>query len=663
MRCASEGKASGARDGVDDRSTGPVPCESFISARSATVAASTTFVEVLGRALEMRISDRLGCPALTTIMFALLHCWPTPFPAASGDTTATPATRILRADTQLSVGREALSAATTDRGDETGRQNSAPNGRAASTSTACASITCPPTDAPFMTGDSPLSSVMEGTATSDIREQHASFVGEADARAAPGEKQGGELRDEYGSWDGFADDIDLDCLLTGSDAPSQSQYQTSEGRGDVGVRRFEARETDAAVAVATREAEATAAKTAAAQEAAAVKLKEIDEEENAWRSMAEGARTHVLPHLHEILKKSYTVARFAPSSLPSSSASSRRVTAGGVRDSAASAASSGDGNSPVIDSEVNAAVVLKLHAAAALVSLRGSEGTASRARVGNGNVRQSGKSVGPGYLAIRERYLDVHRMAFNPLVPQQRLLAPAFFCLLLYHAGGQDGNGSNGGLVGLEQQDARATSPAPSRCTSVNLTRPVPMLLEALRGREWDILQLWMQAALDPLAFPVRRRRGHRDRRRPHRWQQTNSSAESADDLSDLVREKFEGFTRYLRAALGTESGVGRRLEAWDSHLERRTATRAAMVDSDITGVFQKRLTCVATTQLAALSSGEARVRPVFVSRLPVNLLAVKFVEVTKSSNVTRSRPRDGKDRAAKHNISDRRLSVTCRTS
>ncbi|CAN0061155.1 unnamed protein product, partial [Scytosiphon promiscuus] len=75
--------ATPERSAVGGGSTGHGEPGPLDAGRSA-VAAAGAFVEVLGRALDPRISEYLGSAALTTVMSAVLHCWPPP-PPACGD--------------------------------------------------------------------------------------------------------------------------------------------------------------------------------------------------------------------------------------------------------------------------------------------------------------------------------------------------------------------------------------------------------------------------------------------------------------------------------------------------------------------------------------------------------------------------------------------------
>lgn len=678
---------------------------------TAAAEAGEAFVEVLGRALERRFSDHLGRAALTTIMSALVHCWPRSlYGSCSGDGARGQSTGVQ----QDSRSAPTVGVAQVPRGYAMGWGDLEPDGTLGGrTRNRTTSATLPPAAQVLSRREAPLPPAVRekcsGTAavvTSILENDVVSGV----VRAGTGARTDGgttqpevegeeeeevdqELRDEYGSWDGFADDADLDALLTGC-TPSQSQtgavlaQQAKEEEEEKERRRCAADK-----AAADAQAAVVAAAAAAAKE----------EEDNTWRYLAESAQTHVLPHLPEILKKTWTMARYAQGTSSSTSFAAPRFAAaaaadpeaatlsasrpprlmmGSARGLAGSSSNSASGlaatsvggshsgsgslapssrpSSPLLaDSEVDASVVLELHASAALLWLRGSiDGVNGDSSSHGSEVRQQGRGAGRsngsssggrgGYRAVRDRYLDLHQMSHNSssLVPQQRLLAPAFFCLALDRACGhgvcdepdkdnrsnvvsplqqQGARGSSGGAVCDEQGEGETTgdgrvgrSPDVSdgRVVSMLLPKPTPPLLEALRGREWNMLNLWMQAVLDPLTFPVRQRGGREDDRgrssshaRGSGGPQRRPGGGGSNKPSDLVRERFEAFTRCLSAAFGPEGlGVGCRRR--DREVGDR-GERAAVpsLDASVAGVFEKRLTRLEPAQLAALSSDEAKVK------------------------------------------------------
>lgn len=540
------------------------PAAPFDAARSAAAAAGT-FMKVLGRALDTRFSKHLGRAALTTVMSAVLHCWPPPPPppsaggneSSSGSTAVPPAAEVAGSSEAAGAGQ---------RGYAMGWWNLDPDGRLRSSN----------------------SSGGAGEPAPNHGANSGAGTGEA---TQPGQDV---LEDEWGSFP-CLDDAALNAILGGSAASQPSAQQQA--------------------------AAAAAAETAAAE--AAVE----EERQKTWLSLADGARTHALPHLHEILKTTYTIARYAqgssasssssvpsfssfthrrnpaaPSAASSSSSSTARgvppraaattavSTAVGASSSSSSLAATGRSSSSsaaflssIESSRVDAGTLLELHAAAALVVLHGS---------GSRHIDEPCST----YNTVRDKYLEVHRMAHSPLVPQQRLLAPAFFCLALGSASGKDANdGDNGGS--RQHRSGIETSPGGSPCPRP--PRPAPPLLEALRGREWEVLQLWVQAALDPLVFPVSQRR-HRLSRGGR-----DGGRRASREPSDIVRDRFEGFTRCLSAAFGDGGGArGNERSGMDGARER-----SPPLDADVAGVFEKRLVRFEPARLAALSSEEARVR------------------------------------------------------
>eukprot|EP00903_Cladosiphon_okamuranus_P013658 g12719.t1 len=562
-----------------DGGAGPAP---LVAARSATAAAAV-FMEVLGRALDPRFSKHLGSAALTTVMSAVLHCWPPPPPSSAG------------ADGSSGGGPAVVAPAA-----EVGAAGAGQRGYAMG-------WWCVDPDG------SPRSSSSGGGggagAGGGADEPGRSRTGKA---AQPGQED--VLEDEWGSFN-FLDDPELNAILSGGAVSQPSEQQQQQ-----------------------QQQQQVAAAAAAAAAVAAVE----EEQHKTWRSLADGAQTHILPHLHEILKTTYTIARFAQgsssssfssasssssfthrrncsaatSATSSSSSTARGVpprvatvaaaTAAGVGASSSSSSSAATLSS-IESSRVDAGILLELHAAAALVALHGSSsssGGSSRRGGGAGGGGGSSGSVGGepcfAFSAVREKYLEVHRMAHNPLVPQQRLVAAAFFCLVL---GSATANGANGGDNDSSSQipSGIETNPGGGRCPPrpPRLARP---LLEALRGREWEVLQLWMQAALDPLVFPVSQRRHRLSRRGGGGGDGRGATREP----SDIVREHFEGFTRCLSAAFGGVGGGGG--GGGGSSRVDGTQDRPPPLDADVAGVFEKRLVRFEPAQLAALSSEEARV-------------------------------------------------------
>lgn len=598
---------SGGAGGSGRIDPNPAPLD---TARSAGTAAGA-LVEVLGRALDARFSEHLGSAALATVMSAVLHCWPAPPPGRpparandSSDSAVVPPAVAAAEGT-----REAEAAGVAEvvgRGYGMGWWRLDPDGRLRSSNSGSSRV-----------GESPLDRI------------NADAAGAGGGASQPAEQR--VLEDEYGSLSLF-DDPDLDAMLSGS-VSSQSGTQQQ---------------------------------VAAAEAAAAATIEK--EQEEIWSSLADGARKHILPHLYEILRKTYTVARYAPGSSSCSSVLSsfdhnhrNPATAAAASLSSAAAArgapprvaitatssgnrgggggsSGGGGNagasssslattgrssssstssstaavlSSVDSSRVDAGTLLELHSTAALVVLHGSSSSSSSHISGNGGKTfgTGGRSAsgggaaaagsgrgggvrdpGSGYNAVRDKYLDMHRMAHNPLVPQQRLLAPAFFCLAL-------GDGCGNADKDYRQRPS-STNSSPGCTRYVSSQRPAPTLLEALRGREWEVIQLWMQAVLDPLAFPVSQRRYNVSRGSVG----SGGGRRSSREPSDIVRERFEGFTRCLSSAFG---GGG------DSSGEISWTEQRLSLDADVVGMFEKRLVCLEQAQLAALSSEEAAVRGV----------------------------------------------------
>ena len=594
---ASQSRAvAGGTATADGRAADPAPLD---PARSATAAAAA-FTEVLGRALDPRFSKHLGRAALTTVMSAVLHCWP-PSPSSAGaDGGSNGDAAVVSSASEVAGIPDAAGAG--QRGYAMGWWRLEPDGRLRRSNSGGGGADEPGLNRGANAG--------------------AGTTGEA---AQPGPED--VLEDEWGSYT-FLDDPELNAILSGG-AASQPGAQQQE----------------LAAAAAAAEAAAAEASVAAAAAAAAE-----EERQKTWQSLADGARTHVLPHLHEILKTTYTIARYAQgssassASLASSSTSSaaRGVpprpaataasTAVGASSSSSLAATGRSSSTPaaallsIESSRVDAGTLLELHAAAALLVLHGCSGgnrtfgVSGRSGSGHGGDGGGGGSRGGGggsrggvdgepgstYNAVRERYLEVHRMVHSPLLPQQRLLAAAFFCLALGSSGtsnsangGDDSSGGGGGDqhgssidTGLGGGEGRRPCPL----------RPAPPLLEALRGREWEVLQLWMQAALDPLVFPVSQRR--------HRLSRGDGGGGGGGgrganrEPSDIVRERFEGFTRCLSDAFGGGDGDG------DGGGGGGGAGGGnGSLDADVAGVFEKRLVRFEPAQLAVLSSEEARVR------------------------------------------------------
>lgn len=472
-----------------------------------------------------------------------------------------------------------------------------------------------------------------------------------------------DMEDEYGSWDHFLGDPGLEALLSGVtsraiNGTTQSEYtQTQQDNQEQKEPGAEEQDEQLAAEIAM----------ATAMEEAAAVAKRQKEKEETWRSLAAGARAFVLPHLPEILKRAWTSARYAQGD-PSSSTGSLQavapshVTPGGggvgvhggrVGFAGGSRYTSSNITTPVAmtmsfsarnvgaavalaNLEVDAGVVLKVHASAALLALRGSMyGVNGDDKSYSDNRGDNGHHF--DYSSVREKYLELYRTALNPLVPQQRLLAPAFFCLVLDSAcEGSKNSGVGGGSSpdigntvpqegdthhGSSRRDDREQNfqwwlgPSPA-----DVRPPRLLLRETLRGREWEVLQLWMQAALDPIAFPVPPRRGggnrdHRGRRYSSRgdWNRTGGGRGSGDgagtdEPSDIVRERFEAFTHCIAKAFG--SGVG---EKWGNRAAgdcdgggvQRTRPNA----DDVTGVFEKRLTRFDLGQRAVLSRDEDKAR------------------------------------------------------
>lgn len=563
----NDGLDAGVTDGTGDRN------ESTALLLRASVAVGA-FGEVLGRALQARVVEHLGSPALNAVMASLLHCLPSVLPFG-GDARWRPSSSSREMAINEIVGEGfAMGWGSNDSELEHDFTRGMKMHRADDPQVSGATIAPEPE---VETTIFSLSSTYCGGGGGSGAEEVA-------ARQAQCLDEGDETRDEYGSWDGFAEDAELDALLTGGTS-SQPWTQSQSPEEEAEKRRLEA----------AKEAEAAAAKEAAKKE----------EEESAWRSLAEGARSHILPYLHEIVKKAFTVARFAEGSSAPRLAHGTSVApfsrnekgvgelfavGAGVLTMESSRSSAG-----AVDSsarlEVDASIALELHASAALLLIRGGTGTGNSSM--SGNRRREEKHDSSGFHAVRARYLDVHRMANNPVVPQQRLLAPAFFCVALAEAQGRSGDVID--QSECKTHPERATPPLSSAFSA----HPAPIVTEAVRGREWELLHMWMQAAFDPLAFPVSRRRAARSRSR-----RSGRGALGASEPSEIVRERFPEFTRALRVAFGSSAAAGGRAGGeWGE--DRETLP----LDEDIAGVFDKRLTRFEGLQVEVLSLEEARVR------------------------------------------------------
>ena len=561
--------------------------------------ATGAFAETLGRALQTRVVDRLGSPVVNAVMAALLQCW---LPALSYDVDA-PRHPRSSPGTELTLARarkEALSAII-DEGFAMGwskdydpkRGSRGYGGRV------------------HETVDPPASgeTIASNESTSDS--YHCDGVvgrfgdgSGADGVVAGREAQswdggGDEMRDEYGSWDGLCDDAELDALLTGgSSVHSVTQTQATE----VEDAERERRRLEAAKAIADAQAASAAAVAAAARDK--------EEEERAWRSLAEGARLHVLPYMFEIIKKAFTVARFADGSTSAARLGAGALVAPRSKDAEAGMypfPAVGAGVSPREGScvELDASVALGLHASAALVTLRGTNDGTARGGRGSGDRCQGKKNHdNSSFYVVRSKYLEVHRMAHNPIVPQQRLLSPAFFCVALdiaqydEHVDCGDGDGSGGDV----RENEIYVGPSNAPHCGVLFSRPNPIVSEIIKGREWELLQLWIQAAFDPLVFPASRRRGDRSRGRGNRFGSRGRGALGASEPSEIVRERFQGFTLALRVAFGSGTAGGRRRDEPEGQ-------DMSPLDADVSGVFEKRLTCFEAATLQELTLDEARVR------------------------------------------------------
>lgn len=491
--------------------------------------------------------------------------------------------------------------------------------------------------------------------------------GSCSGRGGDSEEQD-EMQDEYGSWDHFLEDVDLEALLAGGGQNTIATAPCDTIQTQLDKRRAEEREQ--------QQMKERNEKLAAEAVAAAEKAANQQKEEELWQSLAASARTHVLPHLPEIVKRAWTIARYAQgesssssvtlqgssplvysssaSPCPTSNSFSARggggVGVGGrvgfatgprhthqplAAMTAPYSASGTDAAAPLAVFEVDAGVVLQVHAAAALLALRGSiSGVSSSSNNYDNTLRKM------DYASVREKYLELHRATPNPLLPQQRLLAPAFFCFVLENVcegggggsdcssdGGGDGDFVGGGgstsergrqnpgrgssRRGGEEGNDRATHGSPPAVTYLGPRRQM-ILRETLRGREWEIMHLWMQTALDPIVFPVPLRRG--ESRRDYNpggrhfsaqrgWNMTSGGSD-ADDPSDVVRDRFDAFTDGLAKAFrsgGAEARSDDRVRGGGSGRARLTHQDA----DDLVGVFDKRLTCFEPEQRASLSKDE----------------------------------------------------------
>ena len=633
--------AAGSVEGADG-STGQSTHDPLDHVLSTAAAAADAFIGVLGRALEARFSEHLGRAVLTTVMSALLNCWPPPPLADPSGTTSRSALMVEPEPQSRARGEEddgggggrrvasrgyAMGWWRLEQGGNLRRSASSGGGGSSSISSGeCLVRASPNSNRPsapegIICVDGGVTALGAGVSAKMAGQDNAAGEGYAAASSGAGgttpPADEDDQRDEYGSWDGFADDADLDALLSGrSTTPAGNQS------GDM------------AAAVALSEAEASAASAAAAAATvAAAAEKKTQEEQELWQSLARGAQTHVLPHLHDILKRSYTIVRFAQG--PSSSC--RRITSATASGAPRSMSTGARGSSTLAeappdaalgksaagapwaalpgDSEVDARLALELHAIAAFVSLRGSLGGNGVGDGSNhGSNRRDGKAGSFGYHTVRDKYLDVHRMTGNPLTPQQRLLAPAFFCIALgLHRVVGRGSGD-----AMYARRGEATPEGRSLCVEgCPPSRPASLLAEALRGKEWDMLQLWVQVALDPLAFPSPRRSNdrHPRRRSSRQGRAGNGSGRGSSEPSDVVRKRFEGFTRCLSAAFapgvtaGCGSDGGGDKGGGSGGRGGRGWQQAQTIDKDVVGVFEKRLSRFEPAQLASLSSNESKVR------------------------------------------------------
>lgn len=599
----------------------------------SAISAVGAFVEVLGRSLEKRFLEHLGRPALTVILSALLHCWPSV--NALGIVDNPTATAAVMSSSPAGC----TNASSRDRGYAMGWWKDRPVFPAPPapidsgffgqevpntfTPTTMSTLALAAAVASPSPGSSVRSHDNAPKTSSGVRGSGDGGKGSEGTEAGRGgdgvqdEREEEENKmDEYGSWDDFVDNAELEALLSGGTQKSTTRVNMTQTQQDTEAEQQYG---------CPFAAETAAAEEAQAAAAAAAVTKENEEREKMWLSLADGARMHVLPRLPEIVKRAWTIARYAQDGLSSSSsvqAASTRNSSYGVASShgggvgivgklsgcklsgckepapipqPTSATESGFGQS-LGDSDVDADVVLRLHASAALVALRGKIATTTTNRGGN----DSQNCTDYDYCNVREKYLDLHRMAQNPLVPQQRLLAPAFFCVTLESAGEADGVGGGG------DNELEESGPHPGGF--YGLRRPGFLLQEALEGREWEVLQLWMQAALDPMAFPAPPRRrgevnrvhGHRFPRRGGDWAGGGSGA-GLGEPSHLVRERFEVFTHRLARAFGFEKGS---MGGSDIRREGRP-----FVDADeVRGIFEKRLIRFEPSQWAALSKHESKV-------------------------------------------------------
>ncbi|CAM9898223.1 unnamed protein product, partial [Discosporangium mesarthrocarpum] len=439
-----------------------------------------------------------------------------------------------------------------------------------------------------------------------------------------GTEDKGVLEDEYGSWD--FEEVDLDDIL-------------SEHGNQTGTRSQPATEISpparARTGAGTGASAVTATETAAAEAAAAA--------EEAWGRLAEGMKEHVLPHLRRISRKSWTSARYTLPSLvhgarqpahhfsghgqANTHGPSRVNPVAGARrsrdPSAVVAPSADHASDHPVDQDPNllnlggavhvptgfladAGVILELHASAALaIFCRGKGGAQAHCP----------RSQDQGWVEVRRHYLSLHSQSPDPAVPEQRLLAAAFFSLALGKARQAmvvlglvpRVTGQSSGSTAMARSGAgggdRGSGISVARCQERNL------LAEMLRGVEWEVLQLWVQSALDPMSFPqpprrVRRRGLRRSRSEDARRMQ------GMRQPSDLIRDSFEGFTECLATAFGVAQGRGggRSSSTSNNSTTRSGTSDVGGGDHGLKGVFERRLTKFEVDELADLSEQERQV-------------------------------------------------------
>ncbi|CAM9421347.1 unnamed protein product [Choristocarpus tenellus] len=475
-------------------------------------------------------------------------------------------------------------------------------------------------------------------------------------------QQGEVLHDEYGSWD--FEDADLDALLENYSNQGQSKTQSQthtqgQGQSSKSPPNQSHEVGDAAMATAgAGGAGAAGAKTNAVAAKAA------------WGLIAEHVKGHVLPHLRHVWSKEWTVARYAQESNTSSqrqgqhnnprqapnATQAKNVVKPMYSSSAPYPSASGGGLCPSNDvhrvpvkSLVDAGIVLELEASAALAVLcsgldlgeRGVQGTGA----GNGDDVGRGSHAHPPALGgrsredwreLRKQFLDMQSQPPDPAVPEQRLLPTAFFSIVLTRAYWAEKAFSvgteNTGVTNAGSETGVVSVPVSCACVGHNL------LVGVLRGVEWELLRLWMQSVLDPMAFPLAHAWDSRDRRGGS--ERLRVPGMGVRQPSDVVREGFEGFTECLALAYGVDvdEGIGNG-DRSGGRGRGGDEKEGPLVASALRGVLERRSTMFEAEEFDDFSNQERKVLERVLDVQSVMLHMAKLWEVAKS--LGSSHPKD----------------------